>query len=245
MDNFCAVSVDALNAAARALLASGDLGQHNGLPASIIVTTTLKELEAAAGTGLTGGGTLLPMSDVIRLARHAHHYLAIFDNGKALALYHTKRLASPGQRIVLYANSCHSCAPYLNLPGQVAIRLHSSGGRLRRRSYSKSGCSLAAFASGGRTQQLRCRARGHGSVWRLDGSGRWWGLAESEMLTHGVGLEGVISPPGQSDISSHFASWGNPHYQPCVFKNLYRFSGGPNVRIFEIGLPRLIGRYEG
>ncbi|HWF29552.1 MAG TPA: 13E12 repeat family protein, partial [Mycobacterium sp.] len=32
---------DALNAALRALLASGDLGQHNGLPASIIVTTTL------------------------------------------------------------------------------------------------------------------------------------------------------------------------------------------------------------
>ncbi len=79
-------------------LASGELGQHNGLPASIIVTTTLQELEAGAGRGLTGGGTLLPMSDVIRLGSHAHHYLAIFDNGKALALYHTKRLASPAQR---------------------------------------------------------------------------------------------------------------------------------------------------
>ena len=86
---------DALKAALRALLASGKLGQHNGLPASIIVTTTLTELEAAAGRGLTGGGTILPMSDVIRLARHARHYLAIFDKGKALALYHTKRLASP------------------------------------------------------------------------------------------------------------------------------------------------------
>jgi hypothetical protein len=102
---------DALNAGLRALLASGELGQHNGLPASIVVTTTLKELETGAGRGLTGGGTLLPMSDVIRLASHAHHYLAIFDNGKALALYHTKRLASPAQRIVLYAKACHSCAP--------------------------------------------------------------------------------------------------------------------------------------
>jgi hypothetical protein len=97
---------DALLAAARALLASGDLGQHNGLPASIIVTTTLQDLEAGTGKALTGGGTLLPMSDVIRLANHAHHYLAIFDNGKALALYHTKRLASPAQRIVLYAKEC-------------------------------------------------------------------------------------------------------------------------------------------
>ncbi|EUA52956.1 hypothetical protein I550_4588 [Mycobacterium intracellulare 1956] len=46
---------DALLAALRGLLASGELGQHNGLPASIIVTTTLAELEAAAGRALTGG----------------------------------------------------------------------------------------------------------------------------------------------------------------------------------------------
>jgi Domain of unknown function (DUF222) len=64
---------DALTTALRALLASGELGQHHGLPASIIVTTTLAELEAAAGRGLTGGGSILPMSDVIRLARHARH----------------------------------------------------------------------------------------------------------------------------------------------------------------------------
>ena len=123
---------DALLALARAALASGELGQHNGLPASIIVTTTLKELEAGSGKALTGGGSLLPMSDVIRLAGHAHHYLAIFDKGKALALYHTKRLASPAQRIVLYAkdrgcsfpgctvpaNLCeaHHCNPYATQP---------------------------------------------------------------------------------------------------------------------------------
>jgi hypothetical protein len=108
---------DALLAALRALLASGNLGQHNGLPASIIVTTTLGELEAAAGRGLTGGGSILPMSDVIRLARHARHYLAIFDKGKALALYHTKRLASPAQRIVLYAKDRGCTAPGCTVPG--------------------------------------------------------------------------------------------------------------------------------
>ena len=108
---------DALNAGLRALLSSGELGQHNGLPASIIVTTTLRELEAAAGRGLTGGGTLLPMSDVIRLAGHAHHYLAIFDSGKALALYHTKRLASPAQRIVLYAKDRGCSFPNCEVPG--------------------------------------------------------------------------------------------------------------------------------
>jgi Domain of unknown function (DUF222) len=108
---------DALNAALRGLLASGNLGRHNGLPASIVVTTTLAELEAAAGTGLTGGGSILPMSDVIRLARHARHYLAVFDKGKAVALYHTKRLASPGQRIVLYAKDRGCSAPGCDVGG--------------------------------------------------------------------------------------------------------------------------------
>ncbi|WAJ42733.1 HNH endonuclease signature motif containing protein [Mycobacterium sp. Aquia_216] len=110
---------DGLQAALRAVLASGELGQHNGLPATIIVTTTLQELEAAAGTALTGGGTLLPMSDVIRMARHAHHYLAIFDNGRPLALHHAKRLASPGQRIVLYAKDRGCSAPGCDLPGYL------------------------------------------------------------------------------------------------------------------------------
>jgi hypothetical protein len=110
---------DALLAAARALLASGDLGQHNGLPASIIVTTTLQDLEKGAGRGLTGGGTLLPMSDVIRLGSHAHHYLAIFEKGKALTLYHTKRLASPAQRIVLYARDRGCTFPGCTIPGYL------------------------------------------------------------------------------------------------------------------------------
>ena len=100
------------------LLASGELGQHNGLPASIIVTTTLQGTRGRLpASGLTGGGTLLPMSDVIRLAGHAHHYLAIFDKGKALALYHTKRLASPAQRIVLYAKDRGCSFPGCNVPG--------------------------------------------------------------------------------------------------------------------------------
>jgi hypothetical protein len=108
---------DGVNAALRAVLASGKLGQHNGLPASIVVTTTLKDLESAAGHALTHGGTMLPMADVIRLARHAHHYLAIFDKGNAVGLYHTKRLASPGQRIVLYAKDRGCTHPGCDVSG--------------------------------------------------------------------------------------------------------------------------------
>ena len=45
------------------------------------------------------------MRDVIRLASHAHHYLAVFDEHTREALYlgRTKRCASPGQRIMLYS----------------------------------------------------------------------------------------------------------------------------------------------
>ena len=118
---------DAFLAGLRGLFASGELGRHNGLPVSIVVTTTLNELEAAAGKALTGGGTLVPMSDVIRWAGHAHHYLAIFDQGKALALHHTKRLASPAQRIVLYARDRGCTKPGCDAPAYHSQVHHVRG----------------------------------------------------------------------------------------------------------------------
>ena len=66
------------------------------------------------------------MSDVIRLAPHAHHYLAIFDKGKAIALYHTKRLASPAQRIVLYAKDRGCSWPGCDVPGYRCEAHHTS-----------------------------------------------------------------------------------------------------------------------
>jgi len=124
---------DGFLAGLRGLFASGELGQHNGLPVSIVVTTTLKDLESAAGKGLTGGGTLVPMSDVIRWAGHAHHYLAIFDHGKALALYHTKRLASPAQRIMLYAKDRGCTKPGCDAPAYHSQVHHVRGRATTRR----------------------------------------------------------------------------------------------------------------
>jgi Domain of unknown function (DUF222) len=118
---------DGLLAGLRGLLASGDLGQHNGLPVSIVITATLKDLEAAAGKGLTGGGSVVPMSDLIRLASHAHHYLALFDSGEPLALYHTKRLASPAQRIMLYARDRGCTKPGCDAPAYHSQVHHVRG----------------------------------------------------------------------------------------------------------------------
>jgi hypothetical protein len=57
-----------------------DLGSHQGLPVTIIATATLDDLQNKTGIARTGGGTLLPVKDVIRLA-------------------------TPAQRLVLYANA--------------------------------------------------------------------------------------------------------------------------------------------
>ncbi|MEN4398466.1 HNH endonuclease signature motif containing protein [Mycolicibacterium senegalense] len=82
-----------------------DLGQLNGLPVSVIVRTTLRDLESRAGIGVTGGGTKIPIGDLIRMGAHASHYLAVFDQatGSALNLFRARRIASPAQRVVLIA----------------------------------------------------------------------------------------------------------------------------------------------
>ncbi|WP_437339849.1 HNH endonuclease signature motif containing protein [Mycobacterium asiaticum] len=118
---------DALVAGIRALFASGDLGQHRGLPVSVIVTTSLKDLQVGTGKARTSGDTLLPMNDVIRMASHAHHYLAIFDGAKPLALYHTKRLASPAQRIMLAAMHRGCTKPGCDAPAYRSEVHHVTG----------------------------------------------------------------------------------------------------------------------
>ncbi|WP_234783144.1 DUF222 domain-containing protein, partial [Mycolicibacter sinensis] len=85
---------DALLAALRAVLAGGDLGQLNGLPVTVIVSTTLAQLQAAAGKAHTAAGSWLPMTDLLRMAGHAYHYLSVFDGqGRALWLGRAKRIA--------------------------------------------------------------------------------------------------------------------------------------------------------
>ncbi|WP_099288323.1 HNH endonuclease signature motif containing protein [Mycobacterium persicum] len=120
---------DALIAGLRALFASGDLGTHNGLPVSIIVTTTLQDLEAASGRARTGGGTRVPMAQLIRWAATSHHYLAVFDQAKPLALFHTKRFANLAQRMMLLAKHGGCTKPGCDAPAYHSQAHHISGWR--------------------------------------------------------------------------------------------------------------------
>lgn len=120
---------DALTAMGRSVLASGDLGRHNGLPAMIIVSTTLQDLTDAAGLGVTAAGSLIPMSDVIRLASHAHHSLVVFDKHTARPLYlgRSKRIASADQRIVLLSRDRGCTRPGCTVCGYDCQVHHITG----------------------------------------------------------------------------------------------------------------------
>ena len=112
---------DALAAIFRATLGDPKLGQHNGLPVTVIATATIQDLQAQTGHALTASGTYLPIRDLIRMAAPAYHYLTIFDGvtGRALWLGRTKRIASPDQRIVLHAKDRGCSHPGCDMPGYL------------------------------------------------------------------------------------------------------------------------------
>ncbi len=113
---------DALKAVCRAVLASGELGQHNGLPVTIVATTTLAELTAATGSAHTGGGTRVPIPTLFGMAADVHPYLVLLRNPREIQLYYgrTRRTASAGQRLVLHALE-RGCSK----PGCAAPAYHS------------------------------------------------------------------------------------------------------------------------
>jgi Domain of unknown function (DUF222)/HNH endonuclease len=126
---------DALNAMVRATLMSGDLGSHQGLPVTTVATVELADLQAKTGTARTAGGTLLPVKDVIRMGAQAYNFLLLFDNAKPCELYkgRSTRLATPAQRLVLYASERGCTRPGCDIPAYWCQIHHveewSKGGR--------------------------------------------------------------------------------------------------------------------
>ena len=109
---------DALAHLARSGLASATLGDHNGFPVSVVVTTTLHELQQGAGTALTHTGTKISMRDLIGMASDAYCYLAIFGQHTKLPLYlgRTRRTATTAQRIALFARDRGCTKPNCTTP---------------------------------------------------------------------------------------------------------------------------------
>lgn len=121
---------DGLKLGLKIALASNQMGSHRGHPVTVIVRTTLAELNQAAHAATnpdvsmpaparTGGNTALPMRDLIRMATDAIHYLAIFDEhtGRPLYLGRQTRIATTDQRIICYARDGGCTRPDCTAPG--------------------------------------------------------------------------------------------------------------------------------
>ncbi|MDO3638015.1 HNH endonuclease signature motif containing protein, partial [Mycolicibacterium arseniciresistens] len=127
---------DALKTALRDVVGSGILGQVNGLPATIVATTTVGDLEAGTGYTHTAGGARLPIRDLIRMAGRSRHYLAVFDDHTEEILYlgRARRCATTAQRFALFARDRGCTRPGCTAPAyqtQVhhAQRDWAAGGR--------------------------------------------------------------------------------------------------------------------
>jgi hypothetical protein len=128
---------DALLVVGRIALMSGDLGRLNGLPVSVIIRTTLQDLESRAGIGVTGEGTKIPIKDVIRMGGHANHYLAVFDKAtnQALALFRARRTASAAQRIMLIGRE-GGCSKPCCTAGAYRVQVHHARKPWRHGGYT-------------------------------------------------------------------------------------------------------------
>jgi hypothetical protein len=111
---------DALAALGQIALQSQKLGEHNGLPVSVVVTTTLQDLQAGTGMALTHTGTKLGIGELVNLVARAgaHHYLAVFDRHTNVPLYlgRARRTATAGQRLVLLARDRGCTRPGCTAP---------------------------------------------------------------------------------------------------------------------------------
>ena len=161
---------DAFKALLRAILASGHLGSHKGLPATLIVTTTLGELESGKGHAVTAGGALLPMRDVIAQAAAAHPYLVVFDDHTEEPLYlgRAKRLATKAQRIVLLARDRGCTAPGCTAPGAWCEAHHDRGWTAGKAPTNINELSLACPADNKKNEKTGWTTRK-----RKDGRTEW------------------------------------------------------------------------
>ena len=127
---------DALKAILRDALMAKNLGQHNGIPVTVVVSTTLAEWQSGAGLATTSAGTRMPIRDVIRLAEHAYHYLLVYRHHTAEPLYlgRTKRLANKAQRLVMISRDRGCTMPGCPAAGADCQGMHAeldweAGGR--------------------------------------------------------------------------------------------------------------------
>ena len=184
---------DALKLGLETAIASGKMGLHRGHPVTVVVTTTLTELNQAAhavvdpsipmpAPATTGGGSRMPMRDLIRLASRSIHYLAVFDDhtGRPLYLGRQKRVATADQRMICHARD-RGCTHPNCLESGYRCEIHHST------DWARGGRTNADELFFARGPHHRAVSRGEWRTQVTDGGRLGW--------TVGTG------PPGPADIN--------------------------------------------
>ena len=155
---------DALTFGLRTAIASGDLGVHRGHPVTVVITTTLAELNQAAHAAVdasvpmppparTGGGSRLPMRALISMAANAIHYLAVFDNHTERPLYlgRQKRIATQTNDSSATHEIAAAPGPHCLVPGYYCEVHHGDdwgrGGRTDATSSTSCAAMITAWSA--------------------------------------------------------------------------------------------------
>lgn len=118
---------DALEDAGRRLLAVGELPSAGGVPATVIVTMTLEQLESRVGRATTVHGGLISVGEALRIADEAQVIpVVLADAGGVLAYGRTRRIASAGQRLALLARDGGCSFPGCDIPASWAQVHHTT-----------------------------------------------------------------------------------------------------------------------
>lgn len=197
---------DALKLALRHALESQKLGTHRGIPVTVIATTTAAELNQALhamndpalpmpAPARTGGGSRLPMRDLIAMASHSIHYLAVFDDHTRRPLYlgRSKRIATTDQRIICHARDRGCTRPNCTQPGYRCEVHHSrhwaDGGRTNADElWFTCPCDHAA------------ETNGHYTTTPIDGRLAWTtGTGQPPGINHAHHPEELLTDPDPPD----------------------------------------------
>jgi hypothetical protein len=108
---------DALHDACQRLLRSATLPDSGGVPATVVVTMTLQQLEARLGLATTAHGGLVSIDAALKMAADAHIIpIVLGDGGGILNLGRTCRYATPAQRRALAARDGGCSFPGCDAP---------------------------------------------------------------------------------------------------------------------------------
>ncbi|MFT3715921.1 MAG: DUF222 domain-containing protein [Gordonia sp. (in: high G+C Gram-positive bacteria)] len=182
------------------------------LAGHLVITISDAELATHAGVGLTGTGTLVPISDLIELAAGTTPHLEVFRHHTHEILYlgRGKRLANKAQRLALFGRDRGCTHPACNAPFSRTQAHHNTdwakGGRTDIDELGAV-CARHNRAVGDQKGQwetaIERRGRDAGRMlWRVNRPGKPWKLNPTHHLVPHADNDAHAPPNDDPDTYS-------------------------------------------